>query len=654
MVLGVLPELGEFALWIALPIAIWGGVLAFLGGGRGRGDMVLSAERSVHAVFILLAVASAGIVAAFLGDRFEYWYVANYSSRNLETHFKVSGLWAGQRGSLLFWALSLGFFSSVAVWFNRRRNRALMPWVSGVLLVVLAFWIAMSLFVSPPFETVAFTPRDGQGLSPRLQSYWMTVQPPTLYLGLAAFAVPFAFAVAALLTGRLDPRWLQAARNWALIGWCVLTLGIVFGMRWAYEESGWDGYWFWTPMENGSLLPWILATAFLHSVMVQEARGMLKLWNMALVILTFVTAVFATFVTRFGLGDPVNSLALGFMAATAMICLLLILWRLPLLKSDRRFESFLSRESAFLLNNLVLLGAAIAVLGGALFPLLTESNGSVAPPFFSQVNIPIGLALLAIMGMGSVVAWRRSSARSLTKDLWLPVAVGAGTGGLLYVLLGVRHIYALLTFALGGFVLAAMGVEFWKGTRARTQGEGHHRGRWGGWIVHVGVVVMFMGFAGAASVTEVRETLDPGESVSIDSPLGHTYTLTYDGLSTAQGLGMWQWIALMRVERNGVFQGVVATEQRMYELPPQPRTEVGIRSTVVEDLYVVLASLDEQVGMGTEPEHQQATFQVMVNPLVPWIWYGGLLIVVGSLIALWSGGPAFGQGSAAGVERGIS
>jgi len=666
----VIPELGEFALWIALPISIWGGVLAFLGGRWGRGDLVLSAERSVYVVFGLLALASAGIVAAFLGDRFEYWYVANYSSRNLEAYFKVSGLWAGQRGSLLFWALNLAFFSSLAVWFNRRKNRELMPYVSGVLLVVLAFFVVITLFITPPFERLPFTPQDGRGLNPQLQNYWMTIHPPTLYLGFTAFTVPFAFAVAALLSGRLDSRWIQVTRKWILTSWFFLTLGIVFGMRWAYEELGWGGYWFWDPVENASLLPWIVATAFLHSVMIQESRGMLKVWNMMLVCLTFIMTIFATFLTRSGLIESVHSFALSldiayaflvFMAVTAVVCLVLILWRLPLMRSDREFESFLSRESAFLLNNLVLLGAGFAVLWGTLFPLITEgltgSKVAVGPPFFNQVNIPIGLVLLALMGIGPVIAWRKASARNLKKNFLLPTAIGVLTGGVLLAL-GVRHLYALLTFAIGAFVLAVIVTEFYKGTRARSRIEGENgfvaflhlvrrnRRRWGGYVVHVGVVVMFMGFAGAAFDKEVRQSLMPGESVTVASAFGHEYTLTYEGLSTDRGQNMWQWIALMRVERDGVPLGVMTTERRLYEAPPQPMTEVGIRSSFLEDLYVILATLDERVGMGNDPQFQRATFQVQVNPLVPWIWYGGLVIAIGTLIALWPGGGVPGSRAA--------
>jgi cytochrome c-type biogenesis protein CcmF len=658
----VLPALGEFALWIALPISIWGGVLAFLGGRWGRGDLVLSAERSVHAVLILLAIASAGVIAAFLGDRFDYWYVSNYSSRNLDTYFKVSGLWAGQRGSLLFWALNLAFFSSLAVWFNRRRNRELMPYVAGTLLATLAFFIIITLFITPPFERLPFTPQDGRGLNPQLQNYWMTIHPPTLYLGFTAFTVPFAFAIAALLSGRLDARWIQITRKWVLTSWFFLTLGIIFGMRWAYEELGWGGYWFWDPVENASLLPWIVATAFLHSVMIQESRGMLKIWNMMLVCLTFIMTIFATFLTRSGLIESVHSFALsleiayaflGFMAAVAILCIVLIVWRLPQLRSDRQFESFLSRESAFLLNNLVLLGAGFAVLWGTMFPLLTEgltgSKVAVGPPFFNQVNIPIGLILLALMGIGPVIAWRRASARNLQRNFIVPVVAGILTAGLLAVL-GMRQVYALLTFSIGVFVLTVIVIEFWKGTRARARIEDENparafvhlvrrnRRRWGGYIVHVGVVVMFMGFAGAAFDTEVRQSLVPGESVTVRSAFGHDYTLTYEGISTQQGQNMWQWIALMSVHRDGRYLGPLTTERRFYEAPPQPMTEVGIRSTLFEDLYVILATLDDRVGIGNEPDFQRATFQVMVNPLVPWIWYGGLVIAIGTLIGLWPGG----------------
>jgi len=661
-------EFGEFALWIALPITIWGGVLAFLGGARGRGDLVLSAERSLYAVFVLVAIASAGIVAAFLGHRFEYWYVYNYSSRGLETYFKVTGLWAGQRGSLLFWALNLSFFSVLAVWFNRNRNREFMPWVTGILLTIIAFFLIITLFVTPPFEKLPFTPADGRGLNPQLQNYWMTIHPPTLYLGFTAFTIPFAFALAAMLSGRLDSRWIQLTRRWILTSWFFLSLGIVFGMRWAYEELGWGGYWFWDPVENASLLPWLTATAFLHSIMIQESRGMLKVWNMILVVLTFILTIFATFLTRSGLIESVHSFAqdltiaytfLGFMLFLIVISTVMIVWRLPLMRSERQFESFVSRESAFLMNNLILLGAAFAVTWGTLFPLITEgftgSKVSVGPPFFNQVNIPIGLILLALMGIGPVIAWRKASARNLKRNFTLPLIIGLAVGGALFAM-GTRHVQALLTFAISAFVLASIVIEFWKGTRARARIEGENvavafvhlirknRRRWGGYIVHVGVVVMFAGFAGSAYDREVRASIEPGESISIASPFGHEYTLRYEGLSTAIEPGhMVQWIATLSVERDGVLLGPLNTERRLYVVQGQPVTEVGIRSNFFEDLYVILATLDDGVGMGTDPRFHRATFQVMVNPLVPWIWYGGLILALGTLISLWPGAAAPGM-----------
>ncbi len=679
----MIPALGEFALWIALPIALWGCALAFLGGRWLRGDLILSAERSTYAVFGLLFVASAGLIVAFMGDRFDYWYVYNYSSTNLHPFFKFSGLWAGQRGSLLFWALNLSFFSVLAVWLNRRRNRELMPYANGVLLAVTSFFIIITLFVTPPFEQLGFTPSDGRGLNPQLQNYWMTIHPPTLYLGFTAFTVPFAFAIAALLSGRLDARWIEGTRRWVLTSWFFLTLGIIFGMRWAYEELGWGGYWFWDPVENASLLPWLVATAFVHSIMIQENRGMLKVWNMGLVVLTFLMTIFATFLTRSGLIESVHSFAqnltiawifLGFLGVVGTLSLGLIFWRLPLLHSERQFESLLSREAAFLLNNLVLLGAAFAVTWGTMFPLITEgligSRVAVGPPFFNQVNIPIGLVLLALMGIGPVIAWRKASARNLKRNFLLPTALGLAVGAVLYVA-GVRHHYAWLTFTIGTFVLTIIVIEFWKGTRARAriEAENHftafihlvrrNRRRWGGYIVHVGVVIMFMGFAGSAFDREARESLIPGESMSIVSAFGHEYTLTYQGLSTHQDPNMWRVIALMSIQRDGVEVGTMTTERQMVVAPPQPITEVGIRSTLFEDLYVILSTLDEQVGMGNEPQHQRATFQVLVNPLVPWIWYGGLIVAAGTLVALWPGAgvptripaPGAGSGTAPGAER---
>ncbi|MDE0899593.1 MAG: heme lyase CcmF/NrfE family subunit [Longimicrobiales bacterium] len=663
--------LGEVALWMSLPVAAWGMVLGYAGGRTQRGDLVLSAERSIYAVFGLLTLASAGIVAAFVGDRFEYWYVSNYSNADLEIFYKITGLWAGQRGSLLFWALILGFFSCIAMYSNRRKNREFMPYVAGVLQTILLFFIVVLLFAEVnPFERlqlngIPFTPADGQGLNPQLQNYWMTIHPPTLYLGFTSFTIPFAFAVASLLNGRLDARWIQLTRRWILTSWLFLSVGIVFGMRWAYEELGWGGYWFWDPVENASLLPWLTATAFLHSVQIQENRGMLKVWNMSLVLMTFLLTIFATFLTRSGLIESVHSFAqeikiayifLAFMSTVLVACIVLIRYRLPQLRSENQIESFFSRESAFLFNNLMLLGAAFAVLWGTMFPLISEGftgqQISVGPPFFERVNFPIGLILLGLVGVGPVIAWRRATRKNLQKNFATPVVVGLVTGAALWFS-GARHELALVTWSLSAFVLTVIFTEFWKGTRARAriEGEGYalafyhliskNRRRWGGYIVHVGFVSMCVAFAGAAYNSDARFNVQPGDVVEVTSPFGHSYQLTYEGLSVSIGRGernlLWQAIATVSVSQDGVPKGILIPEKRQYtNRNTQPMTEVDIRSTLREDLYLILsATNDIQGALANDPGAQGIDLQVLIKPLVNWIWIGCILLALGTVIALW-------------------
>jgi cytochrome c-type biogenesis protein CcmF len=653
--------LGEFALWIALPISFWGMTMGFVGGKQQRGDLVLSAERSVYIVFGLLMVASLAITNAFLTDQFQYYYVANYSNRSLDTFFKLSGLWAGQRGSLVFWAVLMAFFASVTVFQNRNRNREFMPYVVGILQGIHGFFLVVLLFAGVnPFELLGFTPADGAGLNPQLQNYWMTIHPPVLYLGFTAFGIPFAFGMAALLNGRTDSRWIVITRRWTLVSWFFLSNGIIFGMRWAYEELGWGGYWFWDPVENASLLPWLTATAFLHSVMIQENRGMLKIWNMSLVLLTFLLTIFATFLTRSGLIESVHSFAqntsiafifLAFMGSIFIASVLLIIYRLPGLKSENQIESFLSRESAFLFNNLILLGAAFAILWGTIFPLVSEAfTGqpiAVGPPFFNKVNIPIGLILLALTGIGPVIAWRRATKRNLKRNFAGPVILGLVVVAI-FLALGARNGYALATFGISTFVLSVVAREFWKGTRARARIEGEgfgpamihliarNRRRWGGYIVHVGTVLIFTAFAGRAFEVEVRKVLNPGEEVNIASPFGHTYRLTYEGISSSVEENFDRWVALLSVDKNGERVGAMSSERRFYRTNRQMVTEVGIRSTPVEDLYVILADVEDFEGMvGNNPDAQRIVVQVMVNPLVGWIWYGGVILTIGSLIALW-------------------
>lgn len=658
-------QIGEVALWVALVLSVWGASSAFVGGRTRRGDLVLSAERAVVAVWAMLVVTSLAIIAAFLGNEYQYQYVAGYSNRELSTFYKVSGLWAGQTGSLVFWALLLASFSALTVFQNRKRNRDFMPYVAGTLLVVLTFFLVVILAVSNPFELLPFVPADGRGLNPQLQNYWMTIHPPTLYLGFTAFTIPFAFAIAALVSGRLDTRWITTTRRWTVLAWFFLTMGIIFGMMWAYVELGWGGYWFWDPVENASLLPWLTGTAYLHSVMIQEKRGMLKFWNVVLLLGTFLLSIFATFLTRSGLIESVHSFAqnleiayifLGFMTVATLVCAGLVWWRRDRLQPDTRVESFLSREAAFLGNNLLFVAAMFAVMWGTMFPLISEGflgqKIAVGPPFFNRVNVPIGLALLALMGIGPVIGWRRASARNLKRNFAVPLAVGAVVGAGLWIS-GVHHTQALLTFALGAFTLTTVVVEFHKGARARAviEGEGwlralgsvvdRNRRRYGGYIVHVGLVVCFMGFAGQAYDVEHQAVLQPGETTEVTSPFGHTYTLTYQDMSWYTATNMTKLVASVRVEKDGEPAGILTAEHRQYRQRQELATEVGIRRAWNEDLYLIMAGIDDAnaVVQGSNPR-PITTFRVLVHPLVPWIWIGGILMAVGSLIAMWPSAAA--------------
>ena len=652
--------LGEVALWIALLLTIWGVGTAFIGARRGRGDLVLSSERSLHAIFFLVILSAVMVIVAFLRNEFHYRYVAGYSNIELATHYKITALWAGHAGSLVFWVALLAFFASLVVRANRWKNRDLMPYVSATLHSVILFFLVVIIFTSNPFETLSFTPADGRGMNPQLQNFWMTAHPPTLYLGFTAFTIPFAFAVAALLSGRLDTRWITETRRWTLLAWFFLTIGIIMGMIWAYETLGWGGYWFWDPVENASVLPWLFGTAFLHSVMIQEKRGMLKAWNLFLVLGTFLLTIFATFLTRSGLIDSVHTFAqnltisyvfLAYLTVLTIICAGLVWWRRDRLKSEHRLESFLSREAAFLLNNLLFVGAMFAIMWGTMFPLLTEGllgqTISVGPPFFDRVTIPIGLALLALMGIGPVIAWRKASKRNLRRNFTLPTVMGLSVGLILWAA-GVRHPYALLTFLLGAFTLTTVGVEFWKGTRARSRIEGEgagpaflhmisrNRRRYGGYIVHVGLVIMFMGFAGSAYDVEEQAALEPGESMSVTSAWGHTFDLTYQATSAYPATNMTKLVASVRVQRNGRDVGLLTAEQRAYRQRDETISVVGIRRAWNEDLYLIMAGIEDPNGViqGTNPR-PLVTFRVLVNPLVPWIWIGGILMAVGTLIAMW-------------------
>src|SRR5262245_16609508 len=478
--------LGNLALWVAFMLGIWGAVVGVLAGRSGRADLDRSGRNAIFALCRACSVACFGLEWALFHHYFNVESVAAYSSRNLPVFYTWSALYAGQKGSLLFWATVLSLFGSLAILLTGRRHRVFLPYVGAVVSIVATFFLTVILFAANPFDRLPFTPLDGSGLNPQLQNPGMVFHPPMLYLGYISMTIPFAFAIAALASRKLDTDWLVAIRKWTLVSWLFLSIGLLLGMWWAYVELGWGGYWAWDPVENAALLPWLTMTAFLHSVMIQEKRGMLKKWNLALVIGSWLLSIMGTFITRSGVissvhsftESPVGKYFAVFLVLAAIGSYWLYSQRLYLLEADAQLESMISREASFLFNNLLLVGIAFSVLWGTLFPILSELvNGTkvtVGPPFFNQVNIPLGLALLALTGIGPLIAWRQASVPNLRRQFAVPVTVGLLTG-LALVVGGMRDIGPIIAMTLGGFVLGTVAQEFARGTRARHRqyGEGY-------------------------------------------------------------------------------------------------------------------------------------------------------------------------------------
>jgi cytochrome c-type biogenesis protein CcmF len=650
--------LGQFALWAAFLIGLWCVALSFSGRWRGRPELSATIVRSVYAIFGCLVVASLALWKGLIAHDFNMEYVWAYTSRNLPSAYIFSAFWAGQKGSLLFWAVVLSLFASAAQLLTARRFSYLMPYVAGVTSAVITFFVSVMIFAANPFERLGFTPADGRGLNPQLQNVGMVIHPPMLYLGYISITIPFAFAVAALLSRRLDTGWIHAIRRWTLVSWLFLSVGITLGMWWAYVELGWGGYWAWDPVENASFLPWLTMTAFLHSVMIQEKRGMLKRWNFGLIIGTFLLSIFGTFITRSGVIASVHSFTqsnvgyffLAFLVVAAILAFTLLHTRWGLLQAEVQLESVVSREAAFLFNNLLLVGIAFSVLWGTLFPILSElvrgSKITVGPPFFNRVNIPLGLLLLGLTGIGPLIAWRKASAANLRRQFITPVASGLVALAVLLIL-GVRDFYAVTALALAGFVAGTVAQEFYRGIRARRRmhGEstllafarliGRNRRRYGGYIVHVGILTYFVAFSGMAFKRQQEATLKPGDSVEMRSPFGHSYRFTHTGISQYEALNRIVTAATVEVTKDGRPAGLMTSEKRQhvdsFKRPTfEPSTEVAIRSNLQEDVYIVFAGSVE----GTE----EAVYRFTINPLVWWVWFGGFILVFGGLVTLWPGG----------------
>jgi cytochrome c-type biogenesis protein CcmF len=646
--------IGELSLWVALLMAAWATTAGFAGAFTRRSELTVSAERALYATCGFVVLASIGLWTALLTSDFSFKFVASFTSANLPSVYKFTSFWAGQAGSLLFWALILSIYSAIAVYTGRKSNRELMPFVIPTLSAIALFFILTLCFGANPYERLSFIPADGRGMNPQLQNPGMAFHPPNLYLGYIATAIPFAFAVGALITRRLDNEWLTSVRRWALVSWFFNTVGIVLGMWWAYVELGWGGYWAWDPVENASFLPWLVNTAFLHSIMVQEKRGMLRKWNVTLVVSAFLLSILGTFITRSGVISSVHAFAqspvgywfLGFLVLSIAVTAYLVATRLKDLEAKAELESMVSREASFLFNNLLLVGIAFSVLWGTLFPILSEAvtrnKITVGPPFFNQVNIPLGLGLLALTGIGPLIAWRRASAANLKRQFTGPVVIGLVTG-MLVLGLGMRSVHAVIAYTLAGFVLATIVQEFQKGVSARhrmyqeslpvafVRLVARNRRRYGGYIVHVGVVVLFAAFAGLAFKKEFDVTLKGGQAYEAVDPYGNHWRFVSQGVSRYEELNRFTTAVLLEAWRNGKHVGVIKSEKRQYwdsnrNFTFEPSTEVGIMSGLRQDVYVVLAG-----ATGEDTAEMRITF----NPLVWWVWYGGMIMAIGGLIVMW-------------------
>ncbi len=637
-------HLGTLALYLAGLLSAYAIVTSLWGVRTRRTAWTASATQAAYAVCGCVVVASAALMHALVTRDFNVEYVASYSSSTLPIQYTIAAFWGGQKGSLLFWTFVLCLFSAIVHFQNRTKNQELMPYVTATLMTITLFFIGLLCFITPPFERLAFIPSEGSDLNPLLQNYWMTIHPPALYLGFISASVPFAFAMAALATGKLGDVWIRTTRRWALTSWFFLSLGNLLGGRWAYEVLGWGGYWAWDPVENAAIMPWFTSTAYLHSVMIQEKKDMLKVWNMVLVILTFALTIFGTFLTRSGVVSSVHSFTqsglgpyfLTFLVLVLVVSIGLLLYRLPELKSANELDSMLSREAAFLFNNLMLVGLAFATFWGTIFPILSEwvrgVKITVGPPFFNKVNGPLGVMLLFLTGIGPIIAWRRTSWTSLKRQFTIPLLTGLTTGLLLF-LLGYRHYYALVIFSLVGFVLASILIEFYRGTRARQEmlhesppqafGRlvGKNPRRYGGYIVHIGIVLIFFGVAGAFFTIEKQITVSAGEAFDVGR-----YTLHYMGMREHDDAHTSSQIATIQVLVDGRQIDTMHPEKRFYKKQNQPTTEVDIRSTLVEDLYLVFGAYDAASGL--------ATFQAFINPLVSWIWIGGLTLILGTCVIM--------------------
>lgn len=645
-------DFGDFSLLFALIVSTLTLAGAVFGIWTKDWRFVRFASRGVYAINLFMTAAVGILIYSFITDEFTIEYVASYSEIALPIFYKITGLWAGQKGSLLFWGWLLALYMAIIVYKDSKRPGALyLPYVIVYLNLTVLFFLFLLNFITPPFELISIVPPDGNGLNPLLQNPGMVFHPPTLYLGYVGLTVPFAYALAALTMGDLGDWWIKKTRAWTLYSWMFLTLGIVFGGWWAYRELGWGGVWGWDPVENSSIMPWFTATAFLHSVMIQERRGMLKVWNITLIILTFALSIFGTFITRSGIITSVHAFGqsvvgyvfLGFLIFILAISIYLIAIRYNALKEKNpRLESLVSKESSFLYNNIIFVGLCFATFWGTVFPLISEAvkgvKISVGPPFFNTVNSPLFLGLIILMAICPLLGWRSTSFRSFLKNMLVP-GVAMAVSLPVIIMLGVSRFLPLFFFAFSLFVVIAISREVYKGVsvalkNAKGGGRGvavlkhlsKNRKRYGGFIVHVGIIMLVVGLAGYGYHQYKEDySLMPGQSITAGD-----YTLVYKGLRSREKSNYEAVFAEMEVYRSSAFLDVLTPEKRFYKKASatkkgEPTTEVAIMETLKHDLYLILSGWESDGS---------ASITVILNPLLFWVWIGTGVMVLGIILCV--------------------
>ena len=637
-------DLGAICLWIALALASYAAMGSVVGKLRDSPILIESSRSAVYMTVLVILVAAFSLVISFINQDFEVAYVAAHSDLAMPHRFTWVAFYAGNEGSLLFIAFALAAMSGIAVWLAPAKVRDTLPYTTGVLMVILAFFLAVTAFMANPFDKLPFTPADGEGINPLLTHLGMFFHPPVLMAGLIAISLPFAFALGSLIGGKTGDEWVDAGRTWGLVSWVLLASGLLLGSWWAYTILGWGGFWFWDPVENAAFMPFLALTAFVHSIMVQKRRGMFRMWNVVLINVAFGLALYGMFMNRGGPVPSVHSFGastlgwvfLIFLAVGVLVPFAVFFWRYPIMKSVQTLDSMLSREAAFLVNNLLLLAIAFVTLWGTVYPLVSRLTGeeiSVARPFYDQVNGPLFLGLLFLMGVGPLLPWRRATPASVRRALLVPA-----TAGILVVVLliglDIRQQFALIGFGLGALVATGIFMEWYRGTKSRHRSSRENyplaffrliaanRPRYGGYVVHLAVVMVALGVIGTTFFNTQRDVvLAPGETVVVED-----YEIRYLGTAAEFKGNRTEFVSSLEIYRSSKLLDTIHPKRSFYPSFNMAATRAAIRSTPVEDLYVVPSENLENGSVG---------LRILVNPLIWWMWVAGPVLVLGTLISLW-------------------